>query len=45
MASEKISRKHFTDAELHSPANGFISRWSIEPGETVKPGAAGLRNR
>ena len=38
MASEKISRKHLTDAELHSPVNGFISKRSIEPGETASPG-------
>ena len=37
-ASEKISRKHLTDAELHSPVNGFISKRSIEPGEMASPG-------
>jgi RND family efflux transporter MFP subunit len=38
IASEKISRKRLTDAELHSPVNGFISKRSIEPGETASPG-------
>jgi membrane fusion protein (multidrug efflux system) len=38
IAQEKISRKRLTDAELHSPANGFISKRSIEPGETASPG-------
>ncbi len=38
MAAEKISRKHLTDAALHSPINGFISKRSIEPGETASPG-------
>ncbi len=38
VASEKISRKHLTDAALHSPVNGFISKRSIEPGETASPG-------
>jgi len=40
VASEKLSRKHLTDAELHSPVNGFISKRSIEPGETASPGRA-----
>jgi len=38
MAFEKISRKHLTDAELHAPVNGFISKRSIEPGEMASPG-------
>ena len=38
MASEKIFRKHLTDAELHSPVNGFVSKRSIEPGEMASPG-------
>lgn len=37
IASEEISRKHLTDAELHSLVNGFISKRSIEPGETASP--------
>ncbi len=38
IASEKISRKRLTDAELRSPLNGFISKRSIEPGEMASPG-------
>jgi len=38
IASEKISRKRLTDAELHSPVNGFISKRLIEPGETASAG-------
>jgi RND family efflux transporter MFP subunit len=38
IAQEKISRKRLTDAELHSPVNGFISRRSIEPGQTASAG-------
>ncbi len=38
VASEEISRKHLADTELHSPENGFISKRSIEPGETASPG-------
>jgi RND family efflux transporter MFP subunit len=38
IAQEKISRKRLTDAELYSPVNGFISKRSIEPGETASPG-------
>ncbi len=38
VASEEISRKHLADTELHSPGNGFISKRSIEPGETATPG-------
>lgn len=37
-ASEKISRKRLADAELRSPLNGFISRRSIEPGDTAGAG-------
>ena len=38
MASERLSRKHLNDAALHSPVNGFISKRSIEPGDTASPG-------
>jgi RND family efflux transporter MFP subunit len=38
ITSEKISLKRLTDAELHSPVNGFISKRSIEPGEMASPG-------
>jgi len=38
IAAAKISRKRLTDTELHSPANGFISKRSIEPGDTAAQG-------
>jgi len=38
IASEKISRKRLTDSELRSPLNGFISKRSIEPGQTASAG-------
>jgi RND family efflux transporter MFP subunit len=37
-ALENISRKHLADTELRSPVSGFISKRSIEPGETASPG-------
>jgi len=38
VAQEKISRKRLADTELRSPVNGFISKRSIEPGETASQG-------
>ncbi len=38
IASEKISRKRLTDSELRSPLNGFISKRSVEPGQTASAG-------
>lgn len=38
IAQEKISRKRLTDTELRSPVNGYISKRSIEPGETASQG-------
>ncbi len=38
VASEKISRKHLSDTKLHAPLNGFISKRSIEPGQTASEG-------
>jgi len=38
VASEKLSRKHLTDATLISPVNGFISKRSVEPGQMASPG-------
>ncbi len=38
VASERISRKRLNDAELRSPIDGFISRRSIEPGQTASAG-------
>jgi RND family efflux transporter MFP subunit len=40
VASERISRKRLADAELRSPIDGFISRRSIEPGQTASAGQA-----
>ena len=38
IANEKLAQKHLSDASLYSPAAGFISRRSIEPGQTAGPG-------
>ena len=37
-ANEKLSKKHMADASLHAPADGYVSKRSIEPGETASPG-------
>jgi len=37
-ASERLSRKHLTDATLCSPVSGFISKRSVEPGDTAPEG-------
>jgi RND family efflux transporter MFP subunit len=37
-ANEKLAKKHLGDASLHAPGSGFISKRSIEPGETASPG-------
>ncbi|MGA2225692.1 MAG: efflux RND transporter periplasmic adaptor subunit [Syntrophobacteraceae bacterium] len=38
IANEKLAQKRLSDASLYSPAAGFISRRSIEPGQTASPG-------
>jgi RND family efflux transporter MFP subunit len=38
VASEKLSRKRLTDATLYAPTSGYISKRSIEPGETAAQG-------
>jgi RND family efflux transporter MFP subunit len=38
VASEKLSRKHLTDATLYAPASGYIAKRSIEPGDTASAG-------
>lgn len=38
VASEKLSRKHLSDATLCAPVNGFVSRRSVEPGQMASPG-------
>ena len=40
IANEKLAQKHLSDASLYSPADGFISKRSIEPGQTAGPGNA-----
>ncbi|MEN6438317.1 MAG: efflux RND transporter periplasmic adaptor subunit [Syntrophobacter sp.] len=37
-ANEKLSKKRLNDASLYAPISGFISKRSIEPGETASPG-------
>ncbi len=39
VANEKIAKKHLSDASLYAPTGGFISKRSIEPGQTASPGA------
>jgi RND family efflux transporter MFP subunit len=38
VANQKLAQKRLSDASLYAPAAGFISRRSIEPGETASPG-------
>lgn len=38
VANEKLTQKRLTDATLCAPLSGFISKRSIEPGETASPG-------
>jgi RND family efflux transporter MFP subunit len=40
IANEKLAQKHLSDASLFAPSDGFISRRSIEPGQTASPGNA-----
>ena len=37
-ANEKLARKRLSDASLYAPTDGFISKRSIEPGQTAAPG-------
>jgi membrane fusion protein (multidrug efflux system) len=39
IANEKLAQKRLSDASLYAPAAGFISRRSIEPGQTASPGS------
>ena len=39
IANQQIAKKHLRDASLYAPATGFISRRSIEPGQTASPGS------
>ncbi|SPF34115.1 Efflux transporter, RND family, MFP subunit [Syntrophobacter sp. SbD1] len=38
VANQKLAQKHLSDSSLYAPAAGFISRRSIEPGQTASPG-------
>jgi RND family efflux transporter MFP subunit len=38
VASEKLSRKHLTDATLYAPTSGYIAKRLIEPGDTASVG-------
>jgi RND family efflux transporter MFP subunit len=38
IANQKLAQKRLSDASLYSPTAGFISRRSIEPGQTASPG-------
>ena len=38
IANQKLARKRLRDASLYAPADGFISRRAIEPGQTASPG-------
>jgi RND family efflux transporter MFP subunit len=37
-ANQRLAKKHLNDASLYAPARGFISKRSIEPGQTASPG-------
>jgi RND family efflux transporter MFP subunit len=37
IANQKLAQKHLSDASLYAPASGFISRRSIEPGQSASP--------
>lgn len=38
VANQKLAQKRLTDASLYAPADGFISKRSIEPGQTASSG-------
>ncbi|NLJ29675.1 efflux RND transporter periplasmic adaptor subunit [Desulforhabdus amnigena] len=38
IANQKLAQKRLTDASLYAPADGFISKRSIEPGQTASSG-------
>ncbi|HUL21237.1 MAG TPA: efflux RND transporter periplasmic adaptor subunit [Thermodesulfobacteriota bacterium] len=37
-ASENLARKHLADTTLYAPISGYISKRSVEPGDTASPG-------
>jgi RND family efflux transporter MFP subunit len=38
IANQKLAQKRLTDASLYAPTDGFISKRSIEPGQTASSG-------
>lgn len=38
IANQKLAQKRLSDASLYAPADGYISRRSVEPGQTAGPG-------
>jgi len=40
IANQKLAKKRLSDASLYAPADGFISRRSIEPGQSANPGSS-----
>jgi RND family efflux transporter MFP subunit len=38
IANQKLAQKRLSDASLYAPADGYISRRSVEPGQTANPG-------
>jgi len=36
--NQRLAKKHLSDASLYAPSDGFISRRSVEPGQTAIPG-------
>jgi RND family efflux transporter MFP subunit len=38
VANQKLAQKRLTDASLYAPADGFISKRAIEPGQTASSG-------
>jgi RND family efflux transporter MFP subunit len=40
IANQHLAKKRLSDASLYAPADGFISRRSIEPGQSASPGSS-----
>jgi RND family efflux transporter MFP subunit len=38
IANEKLAQKRLSDASLYAPADGYVSRRSVEPGQTANTG-------
>jgi len=39
IANQKLAQKRLTDATLYAPADGFVSKRAIEPGQTASSGS------